>query len=216
MATVYRNLQEQVYENAKDIEDLQTNRVDFNEVVSITNQIVDQKLREKRSIYSEDINGTKASVTTVPEGYVVLATKNSHNSENVEKNRGLIYLGEYFEYHYENEPDETFCTLKLPLKSGTFALVEDIPANTGYVKAHTIENDADKNYKTIINLGSGNSGSTLHLEAPGDNGIATLELANEYAQGSTSIKFTADKLVFGNTEITEAQLQQLLQLIQNQ
>ena len=115
----------------------------------------------------------------------------------------------------ENDENNVY-RFKFPLKSGTLALVEDIPVNTGDIKAHTIENDADKNYKTIINLGSGNSGSTLHLEAPGDNGIGSIDIANEYSQGSTSIKFTADKLVFGNTEITEAQLQQLLQLIQNQ
>ena len=216
MATVYRNLQEQVYENAKDIEDLQANTINSEEVVSIVTPLIDQKLREKTSIYSEDIDGIKASVNTALDGSVTLNTKNSYNSEKVEKTRGLIYLGEYFEYHYEREPNETFCTLRLPLKSGTLALVEDIPVNTGYIKAHTIENDADKNYTTKIDLGSGNSGSTLHLEAPGDNGIGSIDIANEYVQGSTSIKFTADKLVFGNTEITEQQLQKLLQLIQNQ
>lgn len=92
-------------------------------------------------------------------------------------------------------------------------LKQDTSGGTGYVKAHTIENDADKDYTSKINLGGGNSGCTLHLEAPGDNGTAILELANEYSQECTSIKFTADKLVLGNTEITEEQLQRLLALL---
>ena len=176
MATVYRNLQEQVYENAKDIEDLQTNRV----------SILENKTQH---ITSDNVK------TTVNENFEVTGTIMLHEG---------LWKASTNTYAY------------LPDKTGTLALVEDIPTNTGYIKAHTIENDADKNYKTVINLGSGNSGSTLHLEAPGDNGIGSIDIANEYSQGSTSIKFTADKLVFGNTEITEAQLQQLLQLIQNQ
>ena len=173
MATVYRNLQEQVYENAKDIEDLQTNRVSILE-------------NKTQNLTSDNVK------TTVNANLEVTGTIMLHEG---------LWKASTNTYAY------------LPDKTGTLALVEDIPVNTGYIKAHTIENDVDKNYKTIINLGSGNSGSTLHLEAPGDNGIATLELANEYNQGSTSIKFTADKLVFGNTEITEEQLQRLLQLI---
>ena len=176
MATVYRNLQEQVYENAKDIEDLQTNRV----------SILENKTQNITS------NGVK---TTVDKNFEVIGTIMLHEG---------LWKASTNTYAY------------LPDKTGTLALVEDIPVNTGYIKAHTIENDAEKNYTTTINLGSGNSGSTLSLQAPGDNGIATLELANEYNQGSTAIKFTADKLVFGNTEITEQQLQKLLALIQNQ
>ena len=152
---VYRNLQEQVFENAKDIEELQTNKVDSDEVISMVTPLIEQKLREKHSIYFDDIDGTKASVHTTATGSVTLETRNSYNSEKVEKTRGLIYLGEYFEYHHEEKPDETFSTLKLPKKSGTLALVEDIPVNNGILK-------------------------------------------------------------IGNTEITEEQLQQLLQLIQNQ
>ena len=211
MATVYRNLQEQVYENAKDIEDLQTNKVDSNEVVSIVTPVIDDKISKINTLSTN-----KADLHVADTGYISLRTVNAYNSNEGEKVRGLSYYGNYLEYvQYEGLPDSTY-KYTLPTKSGTLALVEDIPVNTGYIKAHTIENDAEKNYTTTINLGSGNSGSTLSLQAPGDNGIATLELANEYNQGSTAIKFTADKLVFGNTEITEQQLQQLLQLIQNQ
>ena len=173
MATVYRNLQEQVYENAKDIEELQTNRVSILE-------------NKTQLITSDNVK------TTVGGNFEVTGTIMLHEG---------LWKASTNTYAY------------LPDKTGTLALAEDIPANTGDIKAHTIENDADKNYKTIINLGSGNSGSTLHLEAPGDNGIGSIDIANEYSQGSTSIKFTADKLVFGNTEITEEQLQKLLQLI---
>ena len=198
MATVYRNLQEQVYENAKDIEELDNRITGINHIrtgsseVSVANDI--------------DHNGT-----------VKFMTLNNFNDDKVPKIRTLMYLGEYFKYVYggNSETDPVY-RFKLPTKSGTLALAEDIPVNTGYIKAHTIENDAEKNYTTKIDLGSGNSGSTLHLEAPGDNGIGSIDIANEYNQGSTSIKFTADKLVFGNTEITEAQLQKLLQLIQTQ
>ena len=179
MATVYRNLQEQVYENAKDIEELQnTSKNKFDTLETKTQLITSDNVK-----------------TTVGGNFEVTGTIMLHEG---------LWKASTNTYAY------------LPDKTGTLALVEDIPVNTGYIKAHTIENDADKNYTTTINLGSGNSGSTLSLTAPGDNGIATLELANEYNQGSTSIKFTADKLVFGNTEITEAQLQRLLQLIQNQ
>ena len=211
MATVYRNLQEQVFENAKDIEQLQVNKVDSDEVVSIVTPVIDEKISKINRLSTN-----KADLHVSDTGYISLRTVNAHDSNVGERVRGLSYYGNYIEYvQYEGLGNSTY-KYTLPTKSGTLALVEDIPANTGYVKAHTIENDAEKNYTTTINLGSGNSGSTLHLEAPGDNGIATLELANEYNQGSTSIKFTADKLVFGNTEITEQQLQQLLQLIQNQ
>ena len=179
MATVYRNLQEQVYENAKDIEDLQNTSKDKFDTLETKTQL----------ITSDNVK------TAVGGNFEVTGTLMLHEG---------LWKASTNTYAY------------LPDKTGTLALVEDIPANTGNIKAHTIENDADKNYKTIINLGSGNSGSTLHLEAPGDNGIGSIDIANEYSQGSTSIKFTADKLVFGNTEITEQQLQQLLQLIQNQ
>ena len=198
MATVYRNLQEQVYENAKDIEELNNRITGINHIRTDSSEV----------FAANDINNN---------GTVKFMTSNNFNDDKVPKIRYLMYLGEYFKYVYgDNSETDPVYRLKLPTKSGTLALVEDIPVNTGYIKAHTIENDADKNYKTIINLGSGNSGSTLHLEAPGDNGIGSIDIANEYNQGSTSIKFTADKLVFGNTEITEAQLQQLIQLIQNQ
>lgn len=213
---VYRNLQEQVYENAKDIKDLQANTVNSEEIDSIVTPLIDQKLRKKTNIYTEDIHGIKAAVATGLDGSIMVITRNSHNSEKVEKTRNLVYEGEYFVYHHEDESDDTFSTLRLPLKSGTLALAEDIPGYDGYINAHTIESDVDKEYKTRIDLGSGRSGSTLHLEAPGDNGIASIDLANEYVQGSTSIKFRANKLVFGDTEITEEQLQKLLQLIQNQ
>ena len=211
MATVYRNLQEQVYENAKDIEELQANKVNSEAVVSIVTPIIDDKISKINylSTNNSDLHVSES-------GYISLRTANAYNPTGEQRVRGLSYYGDYIEYvQYEGLGDSTY-KYDLPTKNGTLALVEDIPVNTGYIKAHTIENDADKNYTTTINLGSGNSGSTLSLTAPGDNGIATLELANEYNQGSTSIKFTADKLVFGNTEITEAQLQQLLQLIQNQ
>ena len=212
MATVYRNLQEQVYENAKDIEELQTNKVDSQEVVSIVSPIIDEKIRNKTSL---DTSHSSIRVSDIDNnGDVILETFNHYNDDKSLKHRTLVYMGEYFKYVLNGENTEY--THKFPLKSGTLALVEDIPANTGYIKAHTIENDAEKNYTTKIDLGSGNSGSTLHLEAPGDNGIGSIDIANEYVQGSTSIKFTADKLVFGNTEITEEQLQKLLQLIQNQ
>lgn len=212
MTTVYRNLQEQVFENAKDIEDLQVNKVDSNEVVSIVSPVIDEKISKNTSL-----NTSYSSIRVSDVDYngdVIFETFNTYNDDKSLKHRTLVYMGEYFKYVLNGENIEY--THKFPLKSGTLALVEDIPVNTGYIKAHTIENDAEKNYTTTINLGSGNSGSTLSLQAPGDNGIATLELANEYNQGSTAIKFTADKLVFGNTEITEQQLQKLLQLIQNQ
>ena len=212
MATVYRNLQEQVYENAKDIENLQTNKVDSNEVVSIVSPIIDKKIKDN-TVLGTGFSSVRASDVNY-EGSVIFDTFNSYNDDKVNKPRSLVYRGEYFTYVLAKENLEY--NLKFPTKSGTFALLEDIPANTGYIKAHTIENDAEKNYTTKIDLGSGNSGSTLHLEAPGDNGIGSIDIANEYVQGSTSIKFTADKLVFGNTEITEQQLQKLLQLIQNQ
>ena len=223
MATVYRNLQEQVYENAKDIEELQVNKVNPDEVVSIVSPIINRELTEKKNLFNSSSEICVRSGRDKPNeetngGNILFSTYNSFNDDKVDKLRKLVYMGEFFKYilgNDENDENNVY-RFKFPLKSGTLALVEDIPVNTGYIKAHTIENDADKNYTTTINLGSGNSGSTLSLTAPGDNGIATLELANEYNQGSTSIKFTADKLVFGNTEITEAQLQQLLQLIQNQ
>ena len=211
MATVYRNLQEQVYENAKDIEDLQANTVNSEEVVSIVTPIIDDKISKINTLSTNN-----SDLHVAESGYISLRTVNAYNPTGEQRVRGLSYYGDYIEYvQYEGLGDSAY-KYYLPTKNGTLALVEDIPVNTGYIKAHTIENDADKNYTTTINLGSGNSGSTLSLTAPGDNGIATLEIANEYNQGSTSIKFTADKLVFGNTEITEQQLQQLLQLIQNQ
>lgn len=176
MATVYRNLQEQVYENAKDIEELNGQKIPN----------LESKTRWITSDNATTINDRNFEVT---------GTLKLHEG---------LWKASTNTYAY------------LPDKTGTLALAEDIPVNTGYIKAHTIENDADKNYTTKIDLGSGNSGSTLHLEAPGDNGIGSIEIANEYNQGSTAIKFTADKLVFGNTEITEQQLQQLLALIQNQ
>lgn len=218
MATVYRNLQEQVYENAKDIEELQTNKVDSNEVVSIVSPVIDEKISSIRDIHSNNSSILVRDILNEhPDGgNIIFTTINSYNDDKIPKTRNLIYMGEFFKYisgtEIEENENNTY-RYRFPLKSGTLALVEDIPTNTGYIKAHTIENDAEKNYTTTINLGSGNSGSTLSLTAPGDNGIATLELANEYNQGSTSIKFTADKLVFGNTEITEEQLQRLLQLI---
>lgn len=213
MATVYRNLQEQVYENAKDIEELQNKESTIDEkIISVTTPIIDEKIMEKKSLYTQ-----KSSIEvqdTGVDGTIVFSTINTYNDDNLTKHRYIRFKGEYFDYIF-GETQNPF-KIKLPTKSGTLALVEDIPVNTGYIKAHTIENDAEKNYTTKIDLGSGNSGSTLHLEAPGDNGIGSIDIANEYVQGSTSIKFTADKLVFGNTEITEQQLQKLLQLIQNQ
>lgn len=212
MATVYRNLQEQVFENAKDIEELQTSQLDSGQIVSIVSPVIDEKIRENKSLYTP-----KSSIEvqdTGIDGSIVFSTINTYNDDNSMKHRYIRFYGEYFDYIF-GETQIPF-KIKLPTKSGTLALAEDIPVNNGYIKAHTIENDAEKNYTTKIDLGSGNSGSTLHLEAPGDNGIGSIDIANEYSQGSTAIKFTADKLVFGNTEITEAQLQKLLQLIQNQ
>ena len=215
MATVYRNLQEQVYENAKDIEDLQKTTAPEVTQNLITETLNNYGIKHKTNELQIDTN-------TSVEGTFVVRPPVGTIYHSLVDIFGPTYIGDDLELEgtlncrngqikFGNDH-----LINLPEKSGIFALLEDIPANTGYVKAHTIENDADKNYKTIINLGSGNSGSTLHLEAPGDNGIGSIDIANEYSQGSTSIKFTADKLVLGNTEITEAQLQQLLQLIQNQ
>ena len=181
MATVYRNLQEQVYENAKDIEDLQANKVDSGQV----NNLAKDAMKDYGIEYN---NTTKKLVFKTP-------------------------------VTIEN-PDDT---VHYPLVSilGETSILGNV-GTTGNLSIHEALKvnrittyGTEKNYQASIAIGDGNSGSTLSLEAPGDNGIATLELANEYNQGSTSIKFTADKLVFGNTEITEEQLQKLLQLIQN-
>lgn len=189
---VYRNLQEQVYENAKDIEDLQNSRV-----------------TERVDILETEMDTVEGKVTTL-----------ETNTQGIEYNvnaGGLLFTTPV---RITNPEGST--TIPLVRIIGETSIHADtfITANldiSGELRAHRIANyDINKNYEASIDIGNGNSGSTLHLEAPGDNGIATLELANEYNQGSTAIKFTADKLIFGNTEITEEQLQKLLALIQNQ
>ena len=115
MATVYRNLQEQVYENAKDMEQLNTEKI--------------PNLENKTQNLTS--NGVK---TTVNANFEVTGTIMLHEG---------LWKASTNTYAY------------LPDKTGTLALAEDIPVNNGILK-------------------------------------------------------------IGNTEITEAQLQQLLQLIQNQ
>ena len=162
MATVYRNLQEQVYENSKDIEDLQTNKVDSDEVVSIVSPIIFRELTNKTGLFNSNSgiyvrSGRDKPGEETNGGNILFSTYNSFNDDKVDKLRKLIYMGEFFKYilgNDENDENNVY-RLKLPTKSGTLALVEDIPANNGILK-------------------------------------------------------------IGNTEITEQQLQQLLQLIQNQ
>ena len=249
----YRNLQEQVFENVKDIEklkqdtspevvkklateavnDMGIEHFDDNDNDTLKITAANNQVWGNFGMYHREGNDWNTVLTVNPRDLRILTPYNTivgkveiYNPEDVINaplfyvdgsarigSLGVDYNLDIGKNSIRPSDDGNTYSVKLPAKSGTLALAEDIPANTGYIKAHTIENDADKNYTTTINLGSGNSGSTLHLEAPGDNGIATLELANEYNQGSTAIKFTADKLVFGNTEITEEQLQRLLQLI---
>ena len=115
MATVYRNLQEQFYENAKDIEEL------------------NEKIENKNSISSRD-----ASID-VSTGTIYLNTENAYNDDKVMKDRSLIYFGEYLSY-WQREPNITYqYRYTLPTKSGTLALVEAIPVNNGTLKIGNTE-----------------------------------------------------------------------------
>lgn len=134
MATVYRNLQEQVFENAKDIEDLQANKVDSNEVVSIVSPVIDEKISKINTLSTN-----KSDLHVADTGHISMRTVNAFNSNDGEHVRGLSYYGDYLEYvQYEGLPDSTY-RYDLPTKSGTLALVEDIPVNNGILKIGNTE-----------------------------------------------------------------------------
>ena len=153
--TVYRNLQEQVFENTKDIEQLQSNKhYTDQEIISLVDPVIDDKIANISSIETSDGSGSGAEIIIHPDGSVVLRTTNNLNSEHVLKSNYLSYEGEFLKY-VEGRSDGSIYLYNLPKHTGTLALLEDLPANTGTLK-------------------------------------------------------------IGNTVITEAQLQQLLQLIQNQ
>ena len=153
--TVYRNLQEQVFENTKDIEQLQSNKhYTDQEIISLVDPVIDDKIANISSIETSDGSGSGAEIIIHPDGSVVLRTTNNLNSEHVLKSNYLSYEGEFLKY-VEGRSDGSIYLYNLPKHTGTLALLEDLPANTGTLK-------------------------------------------------------------IGNTEITEEQLQRLLQLIQNQ
>ena len=136
---VYRNLQEQVYENAKDIEQLQSNKhYTDEEIISLVDPVIDDKIANISRIETSDGAGSGAEIVIHPDGSVVLSTTNNLNSEHVLKSNYLSYEGEFLQY-IEGRLDGPVYLYNLPKHTGTLALLEDLPANTGTLKIGNTE-----------------------------------------------------------------------------
>ena len=136
---VYRNLQEQVFENAKDIEQLQSYKhYTDGEIISLVDPVIDDKIANISSIETRDGSGNGAEIIIHPDGSVVLSTTNNLNSEHVQKSNYLSYVGEALEY-IEGRSGGSVYRYTLPKHTGTLALIEDLPANTGTLKIGNTE-----------------------------------------------------------------------------
>lgn len=136
---VYRNLQEQVFENTKDIEQLQSNKhYTDEEIISLVDPVIDDKIADISRIETRDVSGSGSEIIIHPDGSVVLSTTNNLNSEHVLKSNYLSYEGEFLEY-LEGRSDGPIYRYTLPKHTGTLALIEDLPVNTGTLKIGNTE-----------------------------------------------------------------------------
>ena len=100
--------------------------------------MIDDKIADISRIETRDVSGSGAEIIIHPDGSVVLSTTNSLNSEHVLKSNYLSYEGEFLEY-LEGRSGGSVYRYTLPKHTGTLALLEDLPANTGILKIGNTE-----------------------------------------------------------------------------